>query len=98
MVIEDQSRIFDHTEDTKDYTLNVKWQPTDNFKSTLDLNYVTAWVHNYDVTTGLDTIADVTLSTGSQGAVRGRHRSRRMPIPTMRPGSTASNRDLTIEA
>ena len=68
VVIEDQSRIFDHTEDTKDYSLNVKWQPNANFKSTFDVDYITAWVHNYDVTTGLDTIADVTLSTGYKGA------------------------------
>jgi len=67
VVIEDQSRIFNHTEDTKDYSLNVKWQPNQNFKSTFDVDYITAWVKNYDVTTGLDTIADVTLSTGAKG-------------------------------
>jgi TonB-dependent receptor len=67
VVIEDQSRIFDHTEDTQDYQFNVKWKPNDRLTSTFDFNYVTAWVHNYDVTTGLDTSADVALTTGSQG-------------------------------
>ena len=67
VVIEDQSRIFDHSEDTQDFSINAKWVPNDRFKSTFDVDYVKAWVHNYDVTTGLDTIADVTLSTGSKG-------------------------------
>ena len=67
VVIEDQSRIFNHTEDTQDYQFNVKWQPIPQLKSTFDFNYITAYVHNYDVTTGLDTIADVNLTTGAQG-------------------------------
>lgn len=67
VVIEDQSRIFNHSEDTQDYQFNAKWQPNAHLTSTFDLNYVTAWVRNYDVTTGLDTIADVNLSTGAQG-------------------------------
>lgn len=67
VVIEDQSRIFNHSEDTQDYQFNVKWRPDEHLSSTFDFNYVTAWVHNYDVTTGLDTIADVNLSTGAQG-------------------------------
>jgi TonB-dependent receptor len=67
IVIEDQSRIFNHTEDTQDYQFNVKWQPNAHWKSTFDFNMVTAWVKNYDVTTGLDTQGDVSLTTGAQG-------------------------------
>ena len=67
VVIEDESRIFNHVEDTKDYIFNVKWSPNDNWTSTFDLNFITAYVKNYDVTTGLDTNADVQLSTSSQG-------------------------------
>lgn len=66
-VIEDESRIFNHTEGTRDWIFNAKYEPNDHFSSTVDLNLVTAYVRNYDVTTGLDTIADVALSTNKQG-------------------------------
>ncbi len=67
VVIEDQSRIFNHVEDTTDYIFNVRWRPNNNLTSTFDANLVTAYVKNYDVTTGLDTIADAVLSTNKQG-------------------------------
>jgi len=53
------SRYSDSVNDTKDFSLNFKWDPTDRLKLNFDIQHVDAIQTNYDIDGSLKTFANV---------------------------------------
>ena len=75
--VEDQARNFNHSEGTKDFTANLRWDVNDQLRTSFDVQYIKASTNNYDILVANDTMADVQYRTNSDGT----------PQITLLPGS-----------
>ena len=66
-IVSDEARIFDHSEETRDFSLNIKWDITENLHTSLDLQYIKAKTNNYDILVAANSIATATYETDSNG-------------------------------
>ncbi|WP_206606107.1 TonB-dependent receptor [Steroidobacter cummioxidans] len=65
--ITNEARNFGHTEGTRDLSVNLRWDITDNVRSTFDVQRIKAKTNNYDILVAARTMADVQYSTNSDG-------------------------------
>jgi TonB-dependent receptor len=65
--VSDESRIFDHDEETRDFSFNLQWDATEKLHTSLDLQYIKAKTHNYDILVAANSLARVDYSTDSNG-------------------------------
>jgi len=65
--VSNESRIFDHEEQTQDFSFNVKWDISDNLHTSLDLQYIKAKTNNYDILVANNSVAQVDYSTNGDG-------------------------------
>ena len=65
--IENQARNFNHSEGTKDLSLNVKWDVTDQLKLNFDAQRIEANTNNYDILVANDTMADAKYAVNGDG-------------------------------
>jgi TonB-dependent receptor len=65
--ISDESRIFDHDEQTRDISFNLQWDPTEKLHTAFDLQYIKAKTHNYDILVAANSLAQVDYTTDSNG-------------------------------
>jgi TonB-dependent receptor len=65
--VSNEARIFDHDEQTRDFSFNVKWDVTDDLHTQLDLQYIKARTNNYDILVAANSLAQVDYSTDSNG-------------------------------
>ncbi len=75
--IENQARDFNHSEGTRDISLNVKWDVSDQLKTNFDVQHITAETNNYDILVANDTMANAQYSVNGDGT----------PIVKLLPGS-----------
>jgi len=68
--VSDEARIFDHDEQTRDFSFNVKWDITENLHTQLDLQYIKARTNNYDILVAANSFAQVDYSTNGDGTPR----------------------------
>ena len=60
-------RVFDRAEQTRDLSLNVKWDISDNLKTSFDVQYIKAGQKSYDILLSPKTHSDITYHTDSDG-------------------------------
>jgi TonB-dependent receptor len=65
--VSDEARIFDHDEQTRDFSFNVKWDITEDLHSGFDVQYIKARTNNYDILVAANSLAQVDYSTNSDG-------------------------------
>jgi TonB-dependent receptor len=65
--VSNEARIFDHDEQTRDFSFNVEWHPTENLHTSLDLQYIKARTNNYDILVAANSLARVDYTTDSNG-------------------------------
>jgi len=65
--VSDEARIFDHEEETRDFSFNLQWDITENLHSQFDVQYIKADTHNYDILVAANSLAQVNYSTDSHG-------------------------------
>nr|AQQ74648.1 hypothetical protein [uncultured bacterium] len=65
--VSDEARIFDHDEQTRDFSFNVKWDVTEDLHTSFDLQYIKARTNNYDILVAANSLATATYSTDSHG-------------------------------
>jgi TonB-dependent receptor len=65
--VSNESRIFDHEEETRDFSFNVKWDITEDLHTALDVQYIKAETHNYDILVAANSLAQVDYSTNGDG-------------------------------
>ena len=65
--VSDESRIFDHDEQTRDISFNLQWDPSEKLHTSFDLQYIKAKTHNYDILVAANSLARVDYSTDSNG-------------------------------
>ena len=65
--VENQARNFAHSEGTKDISFNLKWDVSDNLKTSFDIQYIEANTDNYDILVANRTMADVQYSVNGDG-------------------------------
>jgi TonB-dependent receptor len=65
-----EARNFDHSEGTRDVAANVRWDVTDNLRTTLDLQYIEAKTSNYDILVANRTLVDAQYETNGDGTPR----------------------------
>lgn len=78
--LENQARNFNHSEGTKDFSMNLKWDVNDHLKTNFDLQYIEAETSNYDILVANDTLANVGYKTNDDGT----------PMITLLPGSNVN--------
>jgi TonB-dependent receptor len=65
--VSDEARIFDHDEQTRDFSFNVKWDITEDLHTSFDVQYIKARTNNYDILVAANSIAQVDYTTDSNG-------------------------------
>lgn len=65
--VSNEARIFDHDEQTRDYSFNVRWDITEKLHTNFDLQYIKARTNNYDILVAANSLAQVDYSTDSNG-------------------------------
>jgi TonB-dependent receptor len=68
--VSNEARIFDHDEQTRDFSFNVRWGVTENLQSEFDVQYIKARTNNYDILVAANSLAQVDYSTDSHGTPR----------------------------
>jgi len=68
--VSDEARIFDHEEQTRDISFNVKWDVTENLHTQFDVQYIKADTSNYDILVAANSLAQVDYSTTGDGTPR----------------------------
>jgi TonB-dependent receptor len=63
----DETRDFNHTEDTKEVSAHVKWEIVPKLHADFDAQYIESKVVNHDMLVTAGTLADYQYSTGSSG-------------------------------
>ena len=61
------ARIFDRAEQTQDFSLQVKWDVSDNLKTNFDVQYIKAGQDSYDILLSPKTQSNIIYSTDSDG-------------------------------
>ncbi|WP_443751014.1 TonB-dependent receptor [Asticcacaulis solisilvae] len=67
ITVNDEARIFNHTEGTKDISLNAKWKISDQLRTNFDVQYVKAQTNNYDILVAASTLANADYSVNGDG-------------------------------
>src|ERR1700733_13344074 len=67
LYFQNETRDFNHNEDTKDGSLHVKWDILPRLHADFDAQYVTADVTNHDMLVATGSMANYQYSTGSSG-------------------------------
>ena len=67
LYFQDEARDFDHREDTKDASVNVRWDVTDRLHSVFDAQYVKATVNNNDILVAAGSMANYQYSVNGAG-------------------------------
>ncbi|HEY0747794.1 MAG TPA: TonB-dependent receptor [Steroidobacteraceae bacterium] len=80
LYFQDEARDFDHTEDTKDISVNIKWDITDRLHSNFDAQYIDARVHNNDILVATGSMANYQYSVDGNG----------IPQVQLQPGSNVN--------
>src|SRR5690349_12367404 len=65
--VSDEARIFDHDEQTRDFSFNVKWDVTEDLHTQFDVQYIKARTNNYDILVAANSLAAVDYSTNKDG-------------------------------
>ncbi len=65
--VSNEARIFDHDEQTRDFSFNVKWDITEDLHTNFDLQYIKARTNNYDILVAANSLATATYSTNGDG-------------------------------
>ena len=65
--VSNESRIFDHVEQTQDFSFNVKWDINENLHTSFDVQYIKAETNNYDILVAANSLAQVDYTTDSNG-------------------------------
>jgi TonB-dependent receptor len=65
-----EARNFDHSEGTRDIAANVRWDITENLRTTFDLQYIEADTSNYDILVANRTLVNAQYETNSDGTPR----------------------------
>jgi len=65
--VSDEARIFDHDEQTRDFSFNMKWDITEKLHTGLDVQYIKARTNNYDILVAANSLATAAYSTNSDG-------------------------------
>ena len=60
-------RIFDRAEQTQDASFNLKWDVSDNLKTSFDVQYIKAGQKSYDILLSPKTQSDISYQTDSDG-------------------------------
>jgi TonB-dependent receptor len=80
LYFQDEARDFDHSEDTKDLSVNLQWDITDRLHSSFDAQYIDAQVRNNDILVATGSMANYQYSVSGDG----------MPQVTLLPGSNVN--------
>jgi TonB-dependent receptor len=80
LYFQDEARDFDHSEDTKDLSINLRWDITDRLHSSFDAQYIDARVRNNDILVASGSMADYQYSVNGEG----------MPQVSLQPGSNVN--------
>ena len=67
LYFQDEARDFDHTEDTKEISANVKWDITPRLHSNFDAQYIDARVFNNDILVAAGSMANYQYSVNGDG-------------------------------
>jgi TonB-dependent receptor len=67
LYFQDEARDFDHSEDTKDLSINIKWDITDRVHSSFDAQYIDARVRNNDILVASGSMANYQYSVSGDG-------------------------------
>ncbi len=67
VTLENQSRVFDHTEGTRDYSTNVQWDVTERLHTSVDGQYISARTGNTDLLVADDILANADYSRDGKG-------------------------------
>jgi TonB-dependent receptor len=65
--VSNEARIFDHDEQTRDFSFNVKWDVTEDIHTQFDLQYIKARTNNYDILVAANSLAAVDYTTNGDG-------------------------------
>jgi TonB-dependent receptor len=65
--VSNEARIFDHDEQTRDFSFNVKWDINEDLHTNFDFQYIKARTNNYDILVAANSLATATYSTDSNG-------------------------------
>ena len=65
--VSDEARIFDHDEQTRDFSYNLKWDITEDLHTQFDVQYIKARTNNYDILVAANSVAQVDYSTNGDG-------------------------------
>jgi TonB-dependent receptor len=80
LYFQDEARDFDHREDTKDLSINLKWDITDRLHSSFDAQYIDARVRNNDILVASGSMANYQYGANGDG----------MPQVSLLPGSNVN--------
>ena len=80
LYLQNEARDFDHREDTKDLSLNLRWDITERLHSSFDAQYIDARVHNNDILVASGSMANYQYSANGDGT----------PQVGLRPGSNVN--------
>jgi len=80
LYFQDETRDFDHSEGTKDFAADVKWDITSRLHSDFDAQYINAYVSNNDILVATGSMANYQYSLNSDGT----------PQITLLPGSNVN--------
>jgi TonB-dependent receptor len=78
--VENQARNFDHSEGTRDFSMNLQWDVNDRLHTNFDVQYIKADTDNYDILVADRTMADAQYRTNGKGT----------PQITLQPGSNVN--------
>jgi TonB-dependent receptor len=68
VTLENQSRVFDHTEGTRDYSANLQWDATPKLHLTGDFQYIGAKADNTDLLVADDVLVNAQYNRDGNGA------------------------------
>jgi TonB-dependent receptor len=80
LYFQDEARDFDHSENTKDLSINLRWDITDRLHSSFDAQYIDARVRNSDILVASGSMANYQYSVNGDG----------MPQVSLEPGSNVN--------
>jgi TonB-dependent receptor len=70
LYVGNEARNFDHSEGTRDLSLNLKWDINDKLRSNFDVQHIEAETNNYDILVSSRSMADAQYSTTQDGTPR----------------------------
>jgi TonB-dependent receptor len=65
--VSNEARIFDHDEQTRDFSFNVKWDINEDLHTSFDVQTIRARTNNYDILVAANSIARADYTTDSNG-------------------------------